>query len=201
MDQKAGEIHSQELALGGQQDQEAQLVLKRRLVLAEAQAKRTQIEAEYRQLANDSNEIAQRLQALEGTPLTGFFSGKLIQPVAGRIVSRFGPRFHPILKVNRLHAGVDFGADTGTPIVAAAAGTVVYSGTMRGYGNVVVIDHGSGISTLYAHCSVLFTLDGERVDQGKVIAHVGATGLATGPHLHFEVRRKGTPINPIGGGL
>nr|WP_309697833.1 peptidoglycan DD-metalloendopeptidase family protein [Armatimonas sp.] len=201
VDQKAGEIRKQELALGGQQDQEAQLVQKRRLVLLEAQAKRTQIEAEYAQLAADSNEILQRLQALEGTPLPGNFSGKLIQPVVGRVVSSFGMRFHPILKINRLHAGVDFGAGTGTPIVAAAAGLVAYSGTMRGYGNVVVIDHGDGISTLYAHCSVLLVIQGESVAQGKLIAQVGATGLATGPHLHFEVRRNGSPINPIGGGL
>ena len=122
LDQKATEIHQQELALGGQQDKEAQLVQKRRGVLAEAQAARTQIEAEYAQLAADSQEIAQRLQTLEGVPLPGTFAGKLIQPVAGRIVSPFGMRFHPILKYNRLHSGVDFGAGTGTPIVAAATG-------------------------------------------------------------------------------
>jgi murein DD-endopeptidase MepM/ murein hydrolase activator NlpD len=201
VDEKAAEIHQQELALGAKQDQEAQLVQKRRGVLLEAQAKRIQIESEYAQLAADSQEIALRLKALEGTPLPGGFASKLVQPVVGRIVSQFGMRFHPILKINRLHAGVDFGAETGTPIVAAAAGVVAYAGTMRGYGNVVVVDHGGGLSTLYAHCSALLVPEGITVEQGKVIARVGATGLATGPHLHFEVRRNGTPINPIGGGL
>ena len=201
LDQKAAEIQQQERLLGAQLDKEAQLVQKRRVVLVEAQTKRTQIEGEYALLAADSQEIAQRLHALEGTPLPGTFATKLIQPVAGRIVSRFGQRFHPILKITRLHAGVDFGAGTGTPIVAAASGTVAYSGTMRGYGNVVVLDHGGGLSTLYAHCSVLLVHEGESVEQGKVIAQVGATGLATGPHLHFEVRRSGTPVNPIGSGL
>lgn len=201
VDQKAAEIRQQEQALGAQLVAEAQLAQKRRLVLAEAQAKRVQIESEYAQLAADSNEIALRLKALEGAPLPGGFAGKLIQPVAGRMVSPFGMRFHPILKINRLHAGVDFGAETGTPIVAAANGTVAYSGTMRGYGNVVMVDHGGGLSTLYAHCSVLLVREGESVEQGKVIAQVGATGLATGPHLHFEVRRNGIPVNPVGAGL
>jgi murein DD-endopeptidase MepM/ murein hydrolase activator NlpD len=201
LDTKAQQIRQQELGLASQQETEAQLVQKRRGVLAEAQAARTEIEAEYAQLAADSQEIAKRLQALEGMPLPGAFAGKLIQPVVGRVVSSFGPRFHPILKIQRLHAGVDFGAGTGTPIVAAASGVVAFSGVMRGYGNVVVLDHGGGISTLYAHCSVLLAHEGESIEQGKVIARVGATGLATGPHLHFEVRRNGTPINPIGGGF
>lgn len=201
LDEKAHEIRQQEQSLGTQLVAEAQLVQRRRGVFAEVQARRVQIESEYAQLAADSNEIAVKLRALEGQSLPTGFLGKLIQPVSGTIVSRFGMRFHPILKINRLHAGIDFGAETGTPIVAAGAGIVAYSGVMRGYGNVVVVDHGGGLSTLYAHCSALLVAVGASVAQGAVIARVGATGLATGPHLHFELRRQGTPINPLGNGL
>ncbi len=128
--------------------------------------------------------------------VTGPFTGKFIRPVSGRITSGFGMRFHPILKVNRLHAGIDFGAPTGTPIKAAAAGTVISATHMRGYGNTVILDHGGGYTTVYAHCSRIYVSKGMKVAQGQRIAAVGSTGLSTGPHLHFEIRLKGKPINP-----
>lgn len=195
------EIERQEQELGAQQDQITQIVVKRRSLFLEAQGKRAELEAEYLALAEDSQEIFAKLKALERTSLPALFTGRFVQPVAGRIVSSFGPRYHPILHYTRLHAGIDFGAGTGTPIVAAGSGTVAHSGTMRGYGNVVVIDHGGGYSTLYAHCSALLVQEGQRVEAGQVVARVGATGLATGPHLHFEVRRNGTPVNPLTSGL
>jgi murein DD-endopeptidase MepM/ murein hydrolase activator NlpD len=118
-------------------------------------------------------------------------------PTAGRVGSGFGMRVHPITRVRRLHAGVDIGAPTGTPIVAAAAGVVTSAGRAGGYGNLVKIDHGGGVETRYAHASVLLVRAGQRVERGQLIARVGSTGLSTGPHLHFEVRVGGQPVDPL----
>jgi murein DD-endopeptidase MepM/ murein hydrolase activator NlpD len=97
-----------------------------------------------------------------------------------------------------MHTGIDISAHSGTPIKAAAGGEVVFAGWWGGYGNVVIIDHGGGISTLYAHCSAIYVRKGQSVSQGEVIAAVGSTGLSTGPHLHFEVRKNGKPVDPLG---
>lgn len=126
------------------------------------------------------------------------FVGKFSPPMNSSITSGFGSRFHPILKIRRLHAGVDFRGKTGDTIRAAADGEVIAAETMRGYGKVVIIAHGSGYSTVYAHCSRIDVRAGQRVTRGQAIAAVGSTGLATGPHLHFELRLNGKPINPVG---
>lgn len=124
-------------------------------------------------------------------------SGRLMMPISGgRLGSKFGMRMHPILKYVRMHKGVDIGARTGTPILAAADGVVITSTTMRGYGNVIVLAHGGGVSTLYAHCSALLKGTGARVKRGEKIALVGSTGLSTSPHLHFEVHVNGKAVNP-----
>jgi murein DD-endopeptidase MepM/ murein hydrolase activator NlpD len=123
--------------------------------------------------------------------------GPFLQPVSGSIVSGFGYRRHPILGGVRFHYGVDIAAPFGTTIRAAADGVVVFAGWRRAYGNTVIIDHGNGLATLYAHCSELLVSEGAVVRQGQPIARVGSTGLATGPHLHFEVRRYGEPVNPL----
>lgn len=125
------------------------------------------------------------------------FHGSFIRPVSARITSGFGSRFHPILRRTRMHTGVDFGAPYGAVIHAAGGGTVILAHYSSGYGNCVVIDHGSGVTTLYGHCSALLVSEGEVVQQGQTIARVGATGMATGPHLHFEVRHNGIPVNPL----
>ena len=122
----------------------------------------------------------------DGTPSA---SG-LIWPVSGPITSGFGWRW------GRMHEGIDIGAACGTPIHAAASGTVIYSGWMSGYGNFVVIDHGNGLATAYAHQSAIY-VSGGSVSQGQVIGAVGSTGHSTGCHLHFEVRVNGTPVNPL----
>lgn len=117
---------------------------------------------------------------------------RIIWPMKGRTSSHFGPRG------GREHQGLDLAAPVGTPVKASAGGKVAYSGDgMRGYGKVVVIKHASELSTVYAHNSKLLVRMGERVEQGQVIARVGQTGWATGPHLHFEVRRRGVPENPL----
>ena len=104
---------------------------------------------------------------------------------------------HPILHYRRMHTGVDIAAPRGTPIRAAAKGMVVYAGWRGGYGKCVIIDHGSGVATLYAHMSRISVSRGQIVNRGAVIGTVGSTGLATGPHLHFEVRKFGRPVNPL----
>jgi murein DD-endopeptidase MepM/ murein hydrolase activator NlpD len=115
-----------------------------------------------------------------------------IWPVNGPVTSGFGMRW------GRMHEGIDFGAATGTPIHAAAAGVVVYCGWMDGYGNLVVIDHGGGIATAYGHQSSIAASCSQQVSQGQVIGYVGNTGNSTGPHLHFEVRVNGSPVDPLG---
>ena len=97
-----------------------------------------------------------------------------------------------------LHPGIDIGVPTGTPIHAAAAGTVIYCGWMSGYGNLVMIDHGGDLATLYGHQSRIAVSCGESVTQGQVIGYSGCTGFCTGPHVHFEVRVNGSPVDPLG---
>lgn len=136
---------------------------------------------------------------------TGWFSGDaaetrsagLMTPVAGRITSGFGMRYHPILHYTRFHAGIDFGAPIGTPIVAAADGQVIAAGWAGGYGREVRIAHAGGMVTLYGHMSSIAATPGEVVHQGQVIGYVGSSGLSTGPHLHFEVKIGGKAVNPL----
>jgi murein DD-endopeptidase MepM/ murein hydrolase activator NlpD len=115
----------------------------------------------------------------------------LIWPVNGPVVSPFGWRW------GRMHEGIDIGAGYGTPIVAAASGTVIYAGWMGGYGNLIIIDHGGGLATAYGHQSS-FAVGGGSVSQGQVIGYVGCTGHCFGPHVHFEVRVNGSPVDPLG---
>jgi len=116
-----------------------------------------------------------------------------------RISSRFGLRHHPVLRFTRLHAGVDFAAPPGTPILAAGAGRVVEAGPNGGYGRWIKISHSDGLATGYAHLSRIAPgmRRSARVKQGQVIGYVGSSGLSTGPHLHFEVHRGGTPVDPL----
>jgi len=121
----------------------------------------------------------------------------LRMPAAGPITSYFGNRYHPILHFTRFHAGVDIGAGWGSPIVAAADGQVVAAGWSGGYGREVRIGHPGGLMTLYGHMSSIIASEGSFVRAGQVIGYVGSSGLSTGPHLHFEVRRGGVPVNPL----
>lgn len=124
-------------------------------------------------------------------------SGGWVQPVPGRVTSAFGPRRHPVTGVDKLHAGADFAAASGTPISAASAGVVRSAGWRTGYGNTVEIEHGDGIRTRYAHAATVLVEPGQRVRTGEVIATAGSTGMVTGPHLHLEVRADNTPIDPV----
>jgi len=126
-----------------------------------------------------------------GTVATPSAAG-LIWPVQGPITSPFGPRW------GGFHPGIDIGVPEGTPIHAAAAGTVIYCGWESGYGNLVVIDHHNGLATAYGHQSKIEVSCNENVAQGQVIGLSGCTGFCTGPHVHFEVRVNGTPVDPLG---
>jgi murein DD-endopeptidase MepM/ murein hydrolase activator NlpD len=115
----------------------------------------------------------------------------------GQISSPFGMRIHPISGQFKMHTGVDINTSEGIPISAASAGLVTFADTKGGYGLAVLIDHGYGISTLYGHCSRLLVKEGDYVERGRKVAEVGSTGLSTGPHLHFEIRVRGIPIDPM----
>src|SRR3954447_26699298 len=137
-----------------------------------------------------SARLESRLRS-SGSHGSGVSSSGLMWPVNGPITSPFGERW------GRMHEGIDIGVGYGTPIEAAAAGTVVYAGWESGYGNFVVIDHGNGLATAYGHQSRIAVSNGEAVTQGQVIGYVGCTGHCFGPHLHFEVRVNGVAVDPL----
>jgi murein DD-endopeptidase MepM/ murein hydrolase activator NlpD len=124
-------------------------------------------------------------------------TGDLMWPASGAITSRFGMRQHPVFGGMRMHNGIDIGAPHGANVVAADSGTVITSAHDWSYGNYIVIDHGNGMTTLYAHLSSRSVSSGASVSKGQLIGHVGSTGVSTGPHLHFEVSVNGTRVNPL----
>jgi len=136
-------------------------------------------------------QAAQAQHSSSGPSSTPSSSG-LIWPAGGSVTSPFGFRW------GRMHEGIDIGASYGSGIRAAAAGTVIYCGWESGYGNLVVIDHGGNLATAYGHQSAIAVTCGQQVSQGQVIGYVGSTGHSTGPHLHFEVRINGAPVDPLG---
>jgi murein DD-endopeptidase MepM/ murein hydrolase activator NlpD len=166
--------------------------------LATLQANVETWKSQINSLQAESDAITRFLAALQSSqrlPQSG--AHILHRPVPGAVTSPFGNRVHPILGYSRAHTGADMHASAGTPIEAAAGGTVVMAGWNGGYGNCVIIDHGNGLATLYGHQSRLAVSQGDHVETGQVIGYVGSTGLSTGPHLHFEVRKFGTPVDPV----
>jgi murein DD-endopeptidase MepM/ murein hydrolase activator NlpD len=159
--------------------------------------------AAEQQLAQESaaisQNIQQRLAARIAFPGAIFLpgSGKMLVPADGPLTSVYGWRVHPIFGNSRFHNGIDFGAEYGSPIRAADNGVVIAADWQGGYGNTVMIDHGNGLVTLYAHASELLVTVGQPVQKGQVIAKIGSTGFSTGPHLHFEVRQAGEPVDPV----
>jgi murein DD-endopeptidase MepM/ murein hydrolase activator NlpD len=153
---------------------------------------------ELEQSSREIEAIIRQYQAGNNSGQTG--TGTYTWPTPGytNITSEYGMRFHPILKQRKLHTGVDIGAPMGANIVAADSGTIMYAGWMSGYGQVLIVDHGGGMSTLYAHQSSFLVKKGDNVTKGQAIGKVGSTGWSTGPHLHFEVRINGSPTNPNG---
>jgi murein DD-endopeptidase MepM/ murein hydrolase activator NlpD len=140
----------------------------------------------------DQIRAAQQARAGAGQATSIPSSSGLIWPVSGPVTSPFGWRW------GRMHQGIDIGVASGTPIHAAASGTVIYCGWEEGYGNLVVIDNGGNLATAYAHQSSIAVTCGQTVGQGDIIGYVGCTGHCFGPHLHFEVRIDGNPVDPLG---
>lgn len=120
----------------------------------------------------------------------------MIAKVEGQVSSKYGMRMHPLLKEERFHSGVDVALELGAPVKAASKGNVVFAGVQGGYGNTVVLDHGLGVSSVYAHLSEINVKQGEKINKNDLVGKVGSSGLSTGPHLHFEVRKDGKTIDP-----
>jgi murein DD-endopeptidase MepM/ murein hydrolase activator NlpD len=120
-----------------------------------------------------------------------------VMPTTGAVGSGFGMRLHPIYRITRPHNGLDIGGRMGDPVFASKAGTVLEAGVRGGFGNVIIVEHSGGVTTVYAHLSKIGVSRGDRIETGEAIGAVGSTGLSTGPHLHFEVREKGTPADPL----
>jgi murein DD-endopeptidase MepM/ murein hydrolase activator NlpD len=166
-----------------------------RSMLASVRSERHEHEEDLEQMQVASAAIAARIQASQGSSSggssgSGISSSGFIWPVNGVVTSGFGMRW------GRMHEGIDIAAPCGTAIRAAASGSIIFAGWMDGYGNIVVIDHGNGLATAYAHQSAIYA--GGGVSQGQTIGAVGSTGHSTGCHLHFEVRVNGSPVDPMG---
>ncbi len=222
LDETAKQLEQQRLEVEVQKNEIAlivqQLELEKQQYEAQAQTQtqlvdrlrgdRQALEAAEAKLAKDSEGVADlirqklaeqeaALRAADRNQIITSGSGQFSYPVSASITSSFGTRVHPILGYRRFHAGVDFGASHGSTIRAADAGTVIFAGWYGGYGRSVIISHGGGLTTLYAHASAAYVKEGASVQKGEPIAAVGSTGLSTGPHLHFEVRKNGEPVNPM----
>jgi murein DD-endopeptidase MepM/ murein hydrolase activator NlpD len=177
--------------------------------LAELDSVKTRLDAKYARLADDIDHLKSRegdlaadaeairnkiiaAQAQRAVTSLGESGAGFIWPLNGPITSGYGYRW------GRMHTGIDIDGYTGQPIVASKGGRVILASSYSGYGNTVIIDHGGGVSTLYAHMSSFNTSSGSSVGQGQVIGSVGCTGSCTGDHLHFEVRVNGSPVDPMG---
>jgi len=182
--------------LVGARDQIATTKQQKLTDLSQLTAEERAAAEEIDSLQASSAALTARIQAAQANRSGGSSStpssAGLIWPASGPVTSPFGWRW------GRMHEGIDIGASYGSGIHAAAAGTVIYCGWESGYGNLVVIDHGGNLATAYGHQSAIAVTCGQQVSQGQVIGYVGSTGHSTGPHLHFEVRINGAPVDPLG---
>ena len=152
-------------------------------------------ERENQALLKASEEIRALILQRHGTEVRG--TGHFIMPALGWVSSTFGYRRHPIFRRTMFHSGIDIAAPHGYEIRAADTGIVLYAGTWGGYGNATIIDHGADLTSVYGHQSRIVVTKGQKVVKGQLIGYVGSTGFSTGPHLHFEIRLQGRPVNPV----
>ena len=177
-------------------------------IKAELDKRRRELEAEFAAWDREANELESFIQEekfrqrveewLRAQEEAAAAASGFVWPTAGVVSSGYGNRLHPILGVYRLHAGIDIGNAHGQPVHAARGGLVITAGPWGGYGNAVVINHGSGVSSVYAHLSQVAVRPDTFVDALDLIGNIGSTGLSTGPHLHFEIRLNGTAVDPLG---
>jgi murein DD-endopeptidase MepM/ murein hydrolase activator NlpD len=179
------ELVARENALAGTRSE-------RRDALASVQQQKEEYLHEVESLLAVSASLASRIQTSQSSSSVVPSSSGLVWPVSGPVTSGYGWRW------GRMHEGIDIAVPTGTPVVAAASGRVIVAGWMGGYGNLVVVDHGGGLATAYGHNSSFAVGSGSTVSQGQTIAYAGSTGNSTGPHVHFEVRVNGSPVDPLG---
>lgn len=206
IEEKQSELQTQQEELEAELDEANQLITQisediesNAAILAEFEAAEKQAETNVANMAIALEKQRQAAQAAAGggggsVAATGSFIWPT--PTSTYITSRFGMRVHPITGVTKSHTGLDIGANSGDNVLAAAAGTVTMAGVNGGYGNCVMIDHGNGYQTLYAHLSSIAVSKGATVSAGSVIGYVGSTGVSTGPHLHFEIFASGSRIDP-----
>lgn len=170
-------------------------------LLSNLEREKDKLESILDELERVSNELSKKIKEILARQKTRriYSGGKLLWPLDGyyEISSYFGMRFHPILKKNKMHTGIDIAAPYGTRVLAAADGDVILAGWISGYGKTIILDNGSGISTLYGHLSSINVSVGQKVKKGECIGNVGSTGYSTGPHLHFEVRINGDVVDPL----
>jgi murein DD-endopeptidase MepM/ murein hydrolase activator NlpD len=173
-------------------------MLDKQAALNVLRSERQELERQLEEMERESERIEAQIRAYLAVNRSrvAAYRGRFVMPVSGRWSSGFGMRLHPITRRLRMHNGQDIAAPHGIPVLAAAPGLVISTGWRGGYGQTVIIDHGGGVSTLYAHCSSIVVSEGQSVTTGQRIAKVGSTGLSTGPHLHFEVRVNGSPVDP-----
>ncbi|GAA0095698.1 murein hydrolase activator EnvC family protein [Clostridium perfringens] len=205
LDRKKAELLSKEKTLNEVKSEHENTLNTYKSQLSELEELEAEKNSELKALADREDEIEKEIQSyFTPTPTpstastTSNSSSGFIRPVASSsITSSYGPRVHPVTGQYKVHTGVDFAASTGTPFVAAKDGVVTAAEYHPAYGNMVIIDHGGGFSTLYAHASQLKVSVGQKVKQGQVVSLVGSTGYSTGPHAHFEIRINGQHVNPM----
>jgi septal ring factor EnvC (AmiA/AmiB activator) len=194
LDREHGDLEEEsdrlEAVIRQQQEEERRRQAEERRRLEEERRREAERQRQAEQQRQASQQTQQAAQPASSSGSAGGGGGSYVWPICAPVTSEYGPRWGTI------HRGIDLGASTGTPIGASAAGRVIFAGWQGGYGNLVVIDHGNGVATAYAHMSSIAAGVGANVSQRQVIGYVGSTGDSTGPHLHLEFRVNGTAVNP-----